>query len=91
MKELHNEWVIYSNPTDSKLYIEYNSDKEIKAEVEIYNLVGSKMLKNSVVLGKAMLSAIDVSVLQDGVYIMSIKNTEGRTIKTQKVMINSSK
>lgn len=59
---------IYPNPVSDALHISLKTGKEEK--VEIYNMEGRKVLETTVVNGK---NTINVSGLQTGDYILSIK------------------
>lgn len=70
---------IYPNPVvGSKVYI--TSNKNQTKEVEIYNVLGKKIL-NARITGKEL----DVSELTPGIYILKIK--EGVTQATRKLVV----
>ncbi|MCF4100275.1 T9SS type A sorting domain-containing protein [Gillisia sp. M10.2A] len=70
---------IYPNPvTGSKVYI--SSDKNQMKEVEVYNVLGKKVLASRI-SGKEL----DVSELTPGIYILKIK--EGNTQATRKLVV----
>jgi len=85
------KWAIYPNPTDNLLNIDYKGKKSIGGNISIYNLLGSEVMRKYVTFVSGDNIVLDVSSLNDGVYILVVKDTENRTIKTQKVMINSVK
>jgi len=70
---------IYPNPVvGSKVYI--TSNKNQTKEVEVYNVLGKKIL-NARITGKEL----DVSELTPGIYILRIK--EGATQATRKLVV----
>lgn len=88
-QKITDEWSVYPNPANDVLYIECNVDFDGK--IEIYNLMGSKMLQKSVVSNGSNKIEMDVSLLKDGVYMLMVRDKENNFIKTQKVIINSVK
>lgn len=70
---------IYPNPvTGSRVFI--NSDRNQIKEVEIFNVLGKKILAARII-GKEL----DVSELTPGIYILKI--TEGTTQATRKLVV----
>lgn len=70
---------IYPNPViGSKVYI--TSNKNLTKEVEIYNVLGKKIL-----LAQVTGKELDVSELTPGIYILKIK--EGITQATRKLVV----
>lgn len=67
--------VVYPNPTNSLLNIEYQEEFSIK----IYNIIGEQVkVSNS--------SQIDISSLKPGMYILRIMNPENQLLKTSKFL-----
>lgn len=70
---------IYPNPvTGSKIYISTNRD--LLKEVEIYNVLGKKVL-----MARMNTRELDVSELTPGIYILKIK--EGNEQATRKLVV----
>lgn len=71
---------IYPNPvSDGKLYIVTKNN--ITKQIEIYNVLGKKILSETI-SGKEL----DVSKIKSGIYI--IKITENSIITTRKLIVN---
>ena len=86
---LPDNWLVYPNPTKDIIHI-FHKEK-FEGVVTIYNLLGSKMMRINVNLVHGYNSTLDVSSLNDGVYILTIKDKNNKLIKTKKVVINSIK
>lgn len=65
---------IYPNPVDNNLYL--NTTENVK-EVSIYNILGVSVYQNNDFSG----SSVDVSNLNEGVYIIRITTDNGRVTK----------
>ncbi len=63
---------IYPNPTNSVLYIETNVEV---ATIEVFNLLGVKVVKFKAT------NEIDIANLSSGVYLLTITDTMGRSLK----------
>jgi len=80
VKEMYDlDLTIYPNP--AKDYIKLRFDKTDEYKVEIYDLIGNKVLSetHSVKLGTEL--EFDLNNFQTGVYIMHINSNEAMTIK----------
>ena len=62
--------VLYPNPTTGKLYL----STPIDASVEVFNIIGEKVLVASV-------SDIDISALAEGIYMLNINGVQYKVIK----------
>jgi len=72
-----NEWItVYPNPANNRIQVISGSSKIIL--ISIYDMLGKEMIN-------ATEKEIDVSNLQEGIYFMQIKTSEG--IATKKIII----
>ena len=71
----NSEILVYPNPANDIIYIDY--DKEVL--VEFHNLIGTKVLESNK-------TEIDVSGLNNGTYIVLIKNNNGKLIQRVKII-----
>jgi len=78
-------WAIYPNPAQNELYIDAASIDEAYT-VTIYNTVGAVMMSHKYDRQTSGNVVLDVSLLENGVYFVSVKTEEGSSMK--KVMIN---
>jgi hypothetical protein len=74
---------VYPNPTDDLLNIEFNDIENVKS-VSIFDLSGKEIQR--VNRFESSLIEMDVRSLSDGVYIISVRHTDG-TKQNQKVVI----
>ena len=79
---------IYPNPVSDKLYIDYTAKNNIYGKLFIYDIIGEKVLSQSIDLIQNTHIDIDVSSFNNGIYMISIEDTEGNTIHTEKIIIN---
>ena len=70
-----NDFVIYPNPVNDRLYIE--TETEVK-EVVVYDIFGRRQELSAV---SHQLSAIDVSNLNSGIYFVKVVTSEGEIVK----------
>jgi len=70
-----SEIKLFPNPTND--YFEVSSDQKI-ASVELYDIVGKKVLSTSYTGGKQ----VDVSELRNGLYVVRLIDTQGKQLKT---------
>jgi len=66
ISESHN-LKIFPNPTSRTIFIKYNDSEKIKS-VSIYNILGQKVIQIN-----KNLNQIDISTLENGIYIIEIK------------------
>ena len=70
-----NDFVIYPNPVNDRLYIE--TETEVK-EVVVYDIFGRQQELSAI---SHQLSAIDVSNLNSGIYFVKVVTSEGEIVK----------
>ena len=69
--------------------VQYSGIEKIAGNIELYNLYGRMVKRESAVLEKGGKIPVDVSSMQEGVYILTVKDNEGKIIKVRKVVVNS--
>ncbi len=79
---------IYPNPVSDKLYIDYTAKNNINGKLFIYDIIGKKVLSQSIDLIQNTHIDVDVSSFNNGIYMISIEDTEDNTIHTEKIIIN---
>ena len=77
VNRLNNKLVIYPNPANSTLYVNFNQQQQ--ATISLYSLTGALVLQKQVNATEAQL---DVSSLPVGVYVLEAQTKNG--IETQK-------
>ncbi len=71
-------FVIFPNPAQNKLHIEIGTLNQSEYEITIYNLFGNKVLVSS--LGQTKnLKELDISQLQNGLYLIELKGPSNKT------------
>ncbi|MCC6816031.1 MAG: T9SS type A sorting domain-containing protein [Saprospiraceae bacterium] len=70
---------MFPNPAQNQLNIDYNSGL---SRIDIYNVVGSKVLSYKSEPSKSY----DISMLEDGVYFIKFITTEGKILRTLKLV-----
>ncbi len=70
-----NAIAIYPNPTNNEIFIESKNSIKIR-EVNIYNQVGQRVLDISQII-----SSIDISMLQQGMYVVEVVTKESKIRK----------
>ena len=83
-------WSVFPNPTDDKLFINYNDKTKFEGKLILYDLLGSKLLENKLVFKGNTLYDFDVSFLINGIYFLVIIDKDRQLIKSEKVIINNS-
>ncbi len=83
-KVLENEVSIFPNPANDKLFVRCNTGN-MHGQLNIYDIYGKKVIDKDL---KSINESIDVSKLNTGVYVLSITDKEGNTIKTEKLVVN---
>ena len=79
IEDKKQEFAIYPNPANSKVYV---TGGQLKA-IEITDIIGKVLIKQTVIDGEK--EVIDVSRLNAGIYILQILKTDGTTIKQKLV------
>lgn len=76
---LNNEKIIlYPNPTTGALNIQLSDSQDIISKVEITNILGNKVLKSEMTNAQ-----IDVSSLQNGIYILKASTKQGKMLNAK--------
>lgn len=65
---------VYPNPTTDLLNISFQSMSELNLNLTIYNMVGEKILSNSIVEKDKSSVQLNTSNLNSGIYILSLDN-----------------
>ncbi len=81
------DWTIYPNPVNDELYVEYFNKAHIQGKVLIYDLLGKKQYERNIDLKNSSIIKIDVSLLNEGAYILMIIDANGKSVKSEKVFI----
>jgi hypothetical protein len=69
---------IYPNPANSTLYLEINNRVEAAYHIEIYSVIGLRVVN---IPGIKDNCAIDIGKLSDGIYLLRLINESGKTIE----------
>ena len=72
----------YPNPANDMVF--FNISESERAVVEVYNMLGLKMLETTI---SGINNRLDVSALSAGTYIWQMNSTTGQQIKTGKLLI----
>ena len=80
-----NSIKIYPNPASDTFNISIGNSSEYKAQVEVFNLQGQLILDQKI--NGTGNTNISVNNIPDGLYLVIIKDTQGRSVKTQKLAI----
>jgi len=75
------DFLVYPNPASSTLNIELNDDQLIKKIVEMYNVMGQKVLNHTLESGQNILQ-LSVSEISIGIYFLRINGVTQRVIVT---------
>lgn len=76
---LNNEKIIlYPNPTTCQLNIQLSDSQDIISKVEITNILGNKVLQSEMTN-----SQLDVSSLQNGIYILKVTTKRGKMLNAK--------
>jgi hypothetical protein len=81
--EKNNVISIFPNPAQNTIYVKSNLTKLENAHVEIYNTMGQTILSERYVYN----NDIDISLLPNGIYFVSIKGAE-QTVSPKKLIIS---
>ncbi len=85
-----NEVLIFPNPAIDKINIVIDNrsklqNSTIDAKLYIYDMYGKKVIDRNL---KTFNESINVSMLNTGVYVLSITDKAGNTVRTEKLVIN---
>lgn len=78
---LATELNIYPNPSNGKFYIEMGDTFKVNTKIEVFNVVGMKVLET---ITSDFKTEIDLSAMKQGVYYVRVD--DGQNIITQKIM-----
>lgn len=84
-RQHHEELSIYPNPASSSFQLKNAGHLEEGSRLEIMNMTGAIALEYSV--GKADALIYDVSMLESGVYLLSVRNKYEKVILTRKLVV----
>jgi|GEM_PF-757747 len=79
---LENNIHIYPNPTKNLLFLKWNSNNEIF--ITLFNSIGEELFSETL---SRQRNAIDLSKLENGLYILKI--TDGSKIKIEKIIVDN--
>ena len=79
--------VIYPNPSTGVVMIESDVNAELIQNVRISDLYGRQQI-NRPVLNKQRSVGLDFSSLSSGIYIVEMLDGKGKTLSTQRLIIN---
>ena len=70
---------------DCQIYLTEDITANIYEELYIYDMFGKKVIDRNL---KTYNESINVSMLNTGVYVLSITDKAGNTVRTEKLVIN---
>jgi len=80
---------IYPNPAKSHIYVQVYSDAVIPLKVEIIDVTGTLRYATSAFRSGNTINAIDLpESLQNGLYIIRLRNRDAKIIFTEKIVIH---
>lgn len=83
----NNSLVIFPNPTNGSLFINYSSEKEQEITIEFFDLLGKSLLKYSLFCNAGFTEkTIDCSTLNQGIYLLKI--SDSNNISVAKIIRN---
>jgi hypothetical protein len=74
---------VYPNPA-TNYFVVYNY-KLNNNQVLLYDITG-KLIRN--IRTSSLTTKVDVSSLANGIYVLAIKDPDGRNIRTEKIVVN---
>ena len=82
-----SSWNFFPNPANGDIQLNVNVNAETEASISIINAIGQTVLLNKVSLNPGANSFIwDVSLVPNGVYLLSIQTAEGLTAKRIEIL-----
>jgi len=78
-----NKIKLMPNPSTGYLTIEIVSDEDTIQEIEIYDQSGKKVYSSSVIKSQTKNTTIDISKLNAGIYLVSIKTSNSEVIQSK--------
>ncbi len=88
-KNKDNNWLIYPNPAEDILYVEHK--KQFYGKIFIYDLLGNILLKKEITAKNSGVIDINVLSLNEGIYLLVIKDLKNNLINSKKIVISSFK
>ncbi len=88
-EDIMREWKAYPNPTQNRINLEFNIEKRGEVNFTLYNYTGqvvSELYRDVVKNGDNRFS-FDVSSLDDGIYLLTVKNSNNEIIKNEKIIV----
>ena len=79
----NNYLLLYPNPASNVLYVQ-NKSKELHSTLEIYSVVGQKVLETKLT---ETISEINTAEFPSGLYVVVLKHNMG-VVSQQKIIIN---
>ncbi|HAG15109.1 MAG TPA: hypothetical protein DCG69_01095 [Bacteroidales bacterium] len=73
--------MVYPNPNDGKFYIQLKDSFVSNYKIEVFNLVGMKVLETT---SSTQKTEININLLKQGVYFVRVD--DGKNIYTQKIV-----
>lgn len=67
-----NQFALFPNPVSNLIYIRFKKELNENLEIELINLTGQQVKKQSLVMANGVLK-IDISTLNQGIYFLKIK------------------
>jgi len=78
---------IYPVPNDGLFNISLSSDQELSCKLEIYNSLGMRIYgAKTITISRNRVEQVDLRALPNGVYIITLRNTDSNVVR--KVMVN---
>lgn len=84
-----NDWKAYPNPTQNRVNVIFSVEKREEINFTLYNYTGqivSELYRDVVKEGDNKFS-FDVSSLDNGIYLLTVKNSNNEIIKNEKIIV----
>jgi len=78
--------VIYPNPANDYIYVEYDSKDNQKVNLVLMDIYGKIVFDKNI--GNAKSRKIDISNLKNGIYLLTIESLKNKELTTKKIIIN---
>ncbi len=73
-----NRWEVFPNPAHSEVQIRVELSTIQKMDLQLYSSVGQLILHEQLDMGNMVETALDVSKLPPGIYLLTLKTTQGQ-------------
>ncbi|WP_133240794.1 T9SS type A sorting domain-containing protein [Marixanthomonas spongiae] len=83
-KALAEKGVLYPNPTSETVTISYNTEKSLY--IKVYDIQGREVLFHLADFGENHKTTLDVSALRQGIYFVTLQNTEKQNLFTARLL-----